>query len=378
MGNSIPLIRQVCKRNKGVFLSFVIIVISIGFMLLARTRSGFAQWYASKVYPVFPALAGRFFSPWEFSVLEAGIILLILITVYKTLKIVWLLWLHPPRGKTYLLLQLRYALYIFSILLFTYTLTCSINYHRENIGDVLNLPVEDVSVQKLENLTLMLADQMIEIINDPEWHDSLRSLNDMNGIGAEAIAAMQYLGRTEPSLSGYYPKPKPLYTSKLLSAMGIEGFYSPFTMEANFNNDMTSFLVPYTMCHEFAHLKGYMREEDAGFIAYLACKESPSPIFQYSGAFHALTFSLSALKNTVPIEQYYDLYAKLPEFVQTQLSHIGQERREEPAIYRNIARTVNDVYLLANAQEQGAKSYGKMVDYLLAEYKELLEPNELL
>ena len=35
-----------------------------------------------------------------------------------------------------------------------------------------------------------------------------------------------------------------------------------------------------------------------------------------------------------------------------------------------ISKTINDVYLKANSQKQGVQSYGKVVDLLIADYKQ--------
>lgn len=366
------------SRDAGIRISAGMVLLSVILMLVSRYHKGFAQWYALNIYPIFQETSGRIFSPWPFSVFETGIILGLFAVAYLMLKSIWLLYMNSGKGAGFFLSGLKKGMLLLSALILTYTLTCSINYHRDDIGTVLKRPVEAVSVEKLERLCIMLSDQLIVLMDNPEWASSLKSLNDMDAIGAEAVSAMKKLGDMEPSLAGYYPNPKPIYFSKLMSMMGIEGIFSPFTMEANYNNDMTSFLVPFTMCHELAHLKGYMREEDANFIAYLASKDSSSPAFQYSGAFHALTYSLNALKKAVSMDQYYDTYEKLPELVRIQLSYIGEQNREGPVIYRNMARYVNNAYLLANAQSKGAGSYGLMVDYLIAEYKDVLEPDELL
>ncbi|MDF3002731.1 MAG: hypothetical protein K0Q48_2850 [Bacillota bacterium] len=378
MRNRIRTLIHNISRDTGIQISAGMILFSVILMLASRYHKGFAQWYALNIYPIFPETLGRIFSPWPMSLFEVGILMAVFAAVYFIFMSIWRLYINNGKQKVFILTGLKKGMLLISALILTYTLTCSINYHRDDIGTVLKRPVEAVSVAKLETLCILLSEQMIVLMDNPEWTSSLQSLNDMDSIGTEAIAAMKNLGDREPSLSGYYPNPKPIYFSKLMSMMGIEGIYSPFTMEANYNNDMTSFLVPFTMCHEFAHLKGYMREEDANFIAYLASKDSPSPAFQYSGAFHALTYSLNALKKAVSIEQYYDTYEKLPELVRIQLSYIGEQNREGPVIYRDMARYVNNAYLLANAQSKGAGSYGLMVDYLIAEYKDVLEPDELL
>ena len=54
-------------------------------------------------------------------------------------------------------------------------------------------------------------------------------------------------------------------------------------MEANYNDVMYIMNKPDTFCHELAHLRGYIYEDEANFIGYLACVESEDAFFQYAG-----------------------------------------------------------------------------------------------
>ena len=74
------------------------------------------------------------------------------------------------------------------------------------------------------------------------------------------------LGATYPELSGYYPQPKGLLFPAFLSVQNLSGIYSPFTIEANYNSAMVSYNLPFTICHELSHLRGFMQEEEANFI----------------------------------------------------------------------------------------------------------------
>lgn len=60
----------------------------------------------------------------------------------------------------------------------------------------------------------------------------------------EAAAAMEALGEQYPSLEGSYPRPKELIFSSLLSWQNLTGVYSPFTVEANYNGDITDYNIP--------------------------------------------------------------------------------------------------------------------------------------
>lgn len=58
--------------------------------------------------------------------------------------------------------------------------------------------------------------------------------------GPDAAAAMESLGETFPDLSGSYPMPKKVLCSQILSRLGLTGIFSAFTIEANYNRDMTA------------------------------------------------------------------------------------------------------------------------------------------
>ena len=66
-------------------------------------------------------------------------------------------------------------------------------------------------------------------------------------------------------------------------------------MEANYNNVMNEIQKPSTMCHELAHLRGYILEDEANFIAYLACVQSEDVFFEYSGYLSVLSYLNSDL-----------------------------------------------------------------------------------
>ena len=97
-----------------------------------------------------------------------------------------------------------------------------------------------------------------------------------------------------------YSPPKPVLASELMSCANIGGMFFPFTMESNINVDNPFFVVPWTMTHELAHQCGFMREDEANFIAYLACKQSDDALMRYSGYLLAYDNAVSALRKVDP------------------------------------------------------------------------------
>jgi hypothetical protein len=344
-------------------------------ILISRWNAGFAQWYAVNLYPAAADTVSRLFSAWNFSFFEAGILSLTLLFIALALAGLLMLIFRSRLRKPYGSFCLRFILCVMSGLLLIYSFT-AVNYQREGIGAVMNLPAAYISKDKLEKLSVLLADDLTQLTGDPEFDYSMITVYDQAYVETEAVDAMKDLGKKEPSLSGYYPKPKPVYFSDFLSGLGIEGIFSPFTMEANYNDKMTSFLIPYTICHELAHLKGYMKEDDAGFIAFMASINSPSKVFQYSGLFHGLIFTLNALKHEVSTEEFNRIYQKLPEPVRIQLGYIKEQNQTNASPFTQLAGRINNLYLMANAQA-GTKSYGRMVDLLISEYADRIDAENL-
>jgi len=355
--------------------TFVCLLISFSLILLSRWDAGFAQWYAVNLYPAAADTVSRLFSVWDFSFFEAGTLLLAFLLIALTLAGLPLLLFRSRRRKPYGSFCLRFVICVMSGLLLIYSFT-EVNYQREGIGTVMNLPATYISKDKLEKLSILLADDLTKLTGDPQFDYSMLTVYDQEYVETEAVSAMKALGKKEPSLSGYYPKPKPVYFSDFLTSLGIEGIFSPFTMEANYNDKMTSFLIPYTICHELAHLKGYMKEDDAGFIAFKATINSPSKVFQYSGLFHGLIFTLNALKHEVSTEEFNRIYQKLPEPVRIQLSYIKEQNQANASLFTELSGRINNLYLMANAQT-GTKSYGQMVDLLIAEYADRIDAESL-
>jgi hypothetical protein len=140
-------------------------------------------------------------------------------------------------------------------------------------------------------------------------------------------------------------------------------------MEANFNADMPEVSLPFVVCHELSHLSGFMREDEANFIAFLACRESGDAEFGYSGYYNALIYLLNAYYAEVELDEYMEMYATIPEQVRRQITLVNDYWRPfRNTVVAQAASAVNDAHLKIQGQEDGVKSYGRMVDLLIADF----------
>ena len=169
------------------------------------------------------------------------------------------------------------------------------------------------------------------------------------------------------SLSGYYPKPKPVLVSRILSIQQYSGVYSPFTVEANYNRDMVSYNIPHTICHELSHLDGFMREDEANFIGYLACLGSDDADFKYSGFLLGWIYAGNALAKE-DFEEYARLYRMLSEEVREDMDANREFWAKYEGKAARAAERVNDAYLKANGQGEGVLTYGRVVDLMILDF----------
>lgn len=347
-------------KKRTVLLWGGLFCISLILNLAARLWTGFAEWYAVHVYPVFVGTLGRFCSLFPFSVIEIllylGVILILAGIIGILTKKLKLRWALGVLGRTLILIFL------------VFTLNCGINYHRlpfsERAGFAIQESTEEELIALCESLVEEINREAQEIALDSDGHCMLKAEPQEAARKAMAAAALEY-----PELDGYYPRAKPVLTTWYLSSQLLQGVYSPFTVEANYNNGMPDQDKPSTICHELSHLKGFMREDEANFVAYLACRASDDPQFRYSGSILAYIYSGNALFAQNP-EALREVREKLcDQAIADLLDHNAYWDTYRGTI-SEVSDKMNDVYLKANAQEAGTKSYGRMVDLLLAMKRE--------
>lgn len=168
-------------------------------------------------------------------------------------------------------------------------------------------------------------------------------------------------------IPGYYPNPKPMFFSKFMTMCGLTGIFSPFTIEANYNKDMPLYNIPFTMSHELSHLKGYMQEDEANFIAYMACVKANDPYVNYSGYLNAFVYVTNALyASGENVEAYYQ---RLPEKAMNDLQENQAFWNQYSETLSNITSSINDTYLKINDVSEGVKSYSLFVTLLYSYYQ---------
>ena len=360
--------KTVSSNRRALIYSMVCILLSLLLTFLARSSESFAQWYGDTVTPLYVNTIGRFFSIFPFSVFEFLIYIAALVLLFFLVWNFFLVIKGVPRLKMRLFRSFSCLLCILTSLLLIFTLTASVHYSKPALSAGADNSLREYSRGELLGLAFLLVDEITKLEKEVTFDERGLLLPEDMDLGATAAEAMRGLADRYPTLSGYYPSPKPVLFSKGMSYLGITGIFSPFTIEANYNRDIAPFLIPYTVSHEFSHLKGFMREDEAGFLAYLACRDSRSPQFRYSGTLNALLYTLNELYNNVDRSLYDSVFLRIPEPVRMEMAYSRSYWKKHTSAVTTIAKSANDKYLMVNAQTEGVKSYGRIVDLMLDEY----------
>lgn len=337
-------------------------------LFLASRWEGFAETYATTVYPALSLFGNHVTGIAPFSIGEALVYLLAVLFLFAAVRFtVRLIRGKGRRGN----IAGRFFVNLFclaGVLLFSFTVNCGINYHRSTFAETSGLTVKESSEAELVSLCKSLAADSNrlrqEVKTDGNSVMELRA-DGYGRVAEEARTAYDRLQPDYPLLRAGYSAPKPVASSRLMSKFNITGIFFPFTFEANVNTDVPEYTIPFTMCHELTHLRGFMREDEANFAAYLACEKSADADFQYSGAAMAFTYASNALF-AADAKTAGTVYAALSDGVRRDLRFNSEywDKFKGPAA--EVSQKANNSYLKANAQPDGVQSYGRMVDLLLA------------
>lgn len=306
-----------------------------------------------------------------FSIAEVGIYLILIFFFYKILVLIKNLIQGKIVFKSYypMLNVVKKILLYASVIYLSFLFLWGLNYHRIPFADAANIKINQYSKEDLEELCLHLIEQA-NLLRERVNENSLGIMTIPQGkrwVLENASMGFDNISTVYNTLSGQYGKPKPVLLSEFMCYTGIAGIYFPFTGEANVNINVPYPNLPSTVTHEMAHQRGYAREDEANFIAYLSSVSNPYVEFKYSGTLLALTHSVNALYKEDK-EMYEELKSNFSEGLQRDLNHINSfwEKYEGPI--ERASTDLNNAYLKANNQKDGIKSYGRMLDLLIAYY----------
>lgn len=326
------------------------------------------DFYAIHIFPVLIYVLGHVTSVLPFSVGEWMIVAGLLLTLGLAAAVLASLFYKPAKKFCK-----RFAsIYVDILLLVLFILT--LNWTMLNRCTPIMETDREYQIAELESLRdslVVTANQMAGKM-DRNKDGTIVFDGDMQG---EAEKALHNLEEIYPRLGGYYPRMKPMMFSDLMSQSRMEGYYFPFSMEANYNAKMYIMNCPESFCHELSHVKGYMREDEANFLSYLACIKSENEMFQYSGVLSVLYYVDNAFYESVGVD-YYKTKVQISKQVRTDNQFLTPEAMEEveknavisSETVKKYSDSFNEATIKMGGVPDGMASYDRVTELLLMYY----------
>jgi hypothetical protein len=243
------------------------------------------------------------------------------------------------------------------------------SYYGTKVAEKMGIERRNVSAQELYDTAVLLTEVINEQLDSvvyPEgtysampytYQEMNRKLN-----AAYAVVCEKYDG-----IDKLNSRTKPVILSPYWTYTHISGLYTFFTGEANVNTNYPQFIVASTAAHEMAHQRGVSTEDEANFVAFVACMSSDDPFIKYAGCADVLQDVMNSLYTASP-----ELYTKFyNEVMPTQIKGEYKAYAEFFDKYRDnvaadVAGSVNNSYIENHNQPAGVRSYGMVVDLVVS------------
>lgn len=372
---------KIPKPKKCDIVLIALFVALILINALSWLSTPFSDFYVQKIYPIYSALPIFVSGIFPFSVGEMMIILFFIaavigipsVIIYGIVKRK-----ETQRSKKALTLLARLLSAVLCYVFATETLGCFVMYHCTKFSDRYFEPVEhneELLLDTLSAVSLRIADLCGSFERDADGYIVL----DIDPAD-DCRDAMKAMSAEYSQLRGYYPRPKKIFNSFFMSQEGIIGLYIPFAFEATYNRDIQPISGPATICHELAHLKGIIQEDEASFVAIVACWNHGTDALKYSAcldAFYYLYKNALELRGTDYEDELWRAVSPVP--AQVWEYDIGSytadywEKNKHKEIIPTetvaaISEALTDANLTLNGVSDGINAYNRVVELLMDYY----------
>lgn len=366
----------VTKKKRGIaaiwkvcLLRHVLIVLSlllIAFHLYLRHNEALAEIVsAGFIRPALRAMA-KYTAILPFSLAEALIAAAVLgILVCTAVYICRII-----KGKERLLSLYRMFITPLTLALLVYALFSWLwgaFFYIDDFAESIGLESKPVSTGQLAAVTGYFAQLANEYSYQMERDENGVCATNRSSILESSAHIFDNVEKLFPQLEGENVPVKGIAFSKLMSYLDFTGFFFPITGEANVNMDFPPSLFASTVAHEISHQRGIAREQEANFVAVLACLESADPDYCYSAALLAYTHLGNAL-HSADYDAWEKIYRSLNDNVLRDFAADRAYWQQFETPVQEVSNTFYEGFLYSYDQHLGLKSYGACVDLLVNYY----------
>lgn len=323
------------------------------------------QLYTHGTYPI-TSIVQRYISSIVPFALGDFLYLLLILYVIRSLYLFYKKLLQKRIKQSDLFHITLQVLSFFLLLYLAFKLLWGLNYSRRPIALQLGISNEKYTTPQL----ISLGEYFIGRLNNLQnVRKQSYTITQLQAKAKQAYDAMQQKNNLFTYKS---PSVKPVLNSWVITKIGIEGYYSPLSGEANVNMRLPLTSLPFVTCHEVAHQLGIAREDEANLIGYLVASNSSDSYFQYSAVYEVFKNILFEIRMKSP-DDYERIYKTINAVTINDLKadrNFWQKYNSDMFAYMDVAF---DRFLKLNSQPKGTDSYQDIVLWLYNIHKKELK-----
>ena len=224
--------------------------------------------------------------------------------------------------------------------------------------------INDSDLKTLSLKYLELCKQTREKVSEDK--NGIFRINDIDKIKCEILEQQKHL-------PNYINSKKPVKFLSIKSSLydgfmnytGILGYYNPFTAESQFNPNLPTTNIPFTLAHEMSHQLGYAKEQEASFIAFLCAQTSTNKDLEYGAQLYVLKSLLRSLSRDIRNRDF------VLQTISQYSEKMKKDRKNELEFYERNTGIIsdffgvtNDLFLKSN-QQDGQITYSYFINLLV-------------
>lgn len=283
--------------------------------------------------------------------------------------LIWLVLALRRRNGQALLRGFCRLVWVGCAAVFLFVSLYGVHHTAPSLADQMGLEVGKYSTAQLEGFVAQTVEQ-VNLLAPQMTRDAAGTCDFGRFRPMEKQVSAEYTRLSDEyavfDRSGAGLVKRSLFGGRIMSYVDLAGYYFPWAAESTVSSDVVDTHIPFNIAHETAHAIGIGPEAECNFAAWLACKDSSDLRFRYSGWLLAYIYAGNALyaDDYEAWRRQYD--ALCPEAVHDlQVLNDSLARFEDTKV-NQLGSKANDALIKATGQAEGIRSYGRVVDLMLA------------
>jgi hypothetical protein len=347
------------------------LAVMIGVALLIKLFSANERWvetyYTYGLYPLLSRSLRALFGWLPFSLGDIVYCTAAFYLIMKTWKLLRVLAKRQVKAYLSRILFRKFLKLVLGVYI-VFNVFWGLNYNRLGVASQLGLDVKPYSQSDLFDVTQLLQQRLNFYAAKEDTVARLR-LTGLTLLKREGIKNYKAVAQEFPFLHYKTASIKKSMFSAIAHLFGFTGYFNPFTGEAQMNSEEPVFLKPFVVNHEMAHQLGYAKENEASFVAYLACKRSANSAFRYSVYYELYYNALYEFRMMGDTASQRVLGTSLHPRVKRDKRQEIQYRLGKKNKISPYVTDFYDGYLKLNNQPKGLATYNEVIAWLIAYVK---------